>query len=67
MAKIQLNGKKVLIKNKLSVLNLLKKHKLNEKNVAVEHNGKIISRQKYKNKIIKNNDKIEIVYFIGGG
>ena len=67
MAKIQLNGKKVLIKNKLSVLNLLKKHKLNEKNVAFELNGKIISRQKYKNKIIKNNDKIEIVYFIGGG
>ena len=67
MAKIQLNGKKVKIKHKLSVLSLLKKHKLNEKNVAVELNGKIISRQKYKNKIIKNNDKIEIVYFIGGG
>ncbi len=67
MAKIQLNGKKVLIKHKLSVFSLLKKHKLNEKNVAVELNGKIISRQKYKNKIIKNNDKIEIVYFIGGG
>ena len=67
MAKIQLNGKKFLIKHKLSVLSLFKKHKLNKKNVAVELNGKIISRQKYKNKIIKNNDKIEIVYFIGGG
>tara|TARA_B100000029_G_scaffold491746_1_gene552285 strand:+ start:633 stop:836 length:204 start_codon:yes stop_codon:yes gene_type:complete len=67
MAKIQLNGKKVLIKQKLSILNLLKKHKLNKKNVAVEINGKIISKQKYKNKIVKNNDKIEIVYFIGGG
>ena len=67
MAKIQLNGKKVLIKQKLSIINLLKKHKLNKKNVAVEINGKIISNQKYKNKIVKNNDKIEIVYFIGGG
>ena len=67
MAKIQLNGKKVLIKQKLSIINLLKKHKLNKKNVAVEINGKIISKQKYKNKIVKNNDKIEIVHFIGGG
>ena len=46
MAKIQLNGKKVLIKQKLSIINLLKKHKLNKKNVAVEINGKIISKQK---------------------
>ena len=40
MAKIQLNGKKVLIKANISILDLLKKYKLNNKRIAIEHNGK---------------------------
>ena len=67
MAKIQLNGKKVSIKQKLSVFDLIKKHKLDDSKVAVELNGVIIAKKKYKEKLIKNNDKIEIVQFIGGG
>ena len=67
MAKIQLNGKKVIIKSNYSILDLLKKYKLANKKVAVEHNGKIIPKANLKKKILKNNDKIEIVHFIGGG
>ena len=67
MAKIQLNGKKIVIKSKLSIFDLLKKHKLSNKKVAVEHNGLIIQKKNYKKKYLKNNDKIEIVHFIGGG
>ena len=67
MAKIQLNGKKVIIKTNYSLFDLLKKYKLSEKKVAIEHNGVIISKGSYKKKYLKNNDKIEIVHFIGGG
>jgi sulfur carrier protein len=67
MAKIQLNGKKVVIKSNYSILDLLKKYKLANKKVAVEHNGMIIPKANLKKKILKNNDKIEIVHFIGGG
>ena len=67
MAKIQLNGKKISIKQKISVFDLLKKHKLDKKKVAVELNGMILAKQLYGKKKIKNNDKIEIVHFIGGG
>ena len=67
MAKIQLNGKKVSIRQKLSIFDLLKKRKLDESKIAVELNGAIITKKKYKKKMIKNNDKIEIVHFIGGG
>ena len=67
MAKIQLNGKKISIKQKLSVFDLLKKHKLDDRKVAVELNGVIVAKNKYKQRFIKNNDKIEIVHFIGGG
>ena len=44
MAKIQLNGKKVVIKTNFSIFDLLKKYKLSKKKVAVEHNGIIISK-----------------------
>jgi len=67
MAKIQLNGRKIELSNKYSIATLLKKYKINTKKVAVELNGKIISRNKYKLIYMKNKDKIEIVHFIGGG
>ncbi len=67
MAKIQLNGKKVVVKPNHSIFDLLKKYKLTNKRIAVEHNGTIIPKAKYKKKYLKNDDKIEIVHFIGGG
>ena len=67
MAKIQLNGKKVVIKTKYSIFDLLKKYKLSNKKIAIEHNGVIIPKGSFKKKFLKNNDKIEIVHFIGGG
>ena len=67
MSKIQLNGKKVVIKSNYSLLDLLKKYKLANKKVAIELNGTIIQKTGYKKKKLNNNDKIEIVHFIGGG
>ncbi len=67
MAKIQLNGKKVVIKTRFSIFDLLKKYKLSNKIVAIELNGIIISKENYKKKYLKNKDKLEIVNFIGGG
>ena len=67
MAKIQLNGRKLKLSNKYSIATLLKKYKINGKKIAVELNGTIVNRDKYKLIYIKNKDKIEIVHFIGGG
>ena len=67
MAKIQLNGKKVVINSKYSILDLLKKYNLVNKKIAVEHNGIIVPKVKFKKKYLKNNDRLEIVHFIGGG
>ncbi len=67
MAKIQLNGKKITIKSRTSIYELLKKFKLNNKKVAIEHNGVILSKVNYKKKYLKDNDKLEVVHFIGGG
>ena len=57
---------KIVIKSNYSIFDLLKKYKLSNKKVAIEHNGIIIPKVKYK-KNLKNNDKVEVVSFIGGG
>ncbi len=67
MAKIQLNGKKVTIQTNITIYSLLKRYKLINKKIAIECNGSIVPKTKYKKKFLKNNDKLEIVNFIGGG
>ena len=67
MARIQLNGKKIKIRSEITIFDLLKKFKLNNKKVAIEHNGIIVPKTSYKKKYLKSNDKLEIVHFIGGG
>ena len=67
MAKIQLNGKKISIKSKFSIQDLLKKYNLANKKIAIEYNGAIVPKINYKKKYLNNGDKVEIVHFIGGG
>ena len=67
MEKIKLNGKKVIINSNYSLSDLLKRYNLLNKKVAIEHNGIIVSKENFKKKFLKNNDKVEIVHFIGGG
>ena len=67
MAKIKLNGRKITIKTGSSISEILKKYKLDNSKIAVEHNGKIIQKSNYSKKYLKKNDILEIVHFIGGG
>ena len=66
MAKIQLNGKKVTITSNYSILDLLKKYKLANKKVAIEHNGIIVPKTSYKKKYLKNNDSSSFFKKFGG-
>ena len=67
MAKIQLNGKKINLHSGFTIIDLLKKYKLLNKKIAIEYNGVILQKNKYKNKYLKDKDRVEIVHFIGGG
>ena len=67
MAKIQLNGKKITINSKSSIQDLLKRYNLINKKIAIELNGIIIPKTKFKKKYLRNKDKVEVVHFIGGG
>ena len=47
--------------------NLIKKLNIPLNKVAIELNKKILDKKKINKIMIKNNDNIEIVHFIGGG
>ncbi|MDA7443429.1 sulfur carrier protein ThiS [Candidatus Pelagibacter ubique] len=65
--KIKLNGKFSTINENLSLSIFLKELKIPVKKVAIELNQEIIDKNNLKTIKLKNNDKIEIVHFIGGG
>ena len=67
MAQIQLNGISYEINNGTNLGELLNKLKIKKNKVAIEVNGKIVEKNKYLNLILRKNDKVEIVHFIGGG
>ena len=64
---IRVNGKVKYISNKYKMSDLVKNLKIPMKKVAIELNQEIIDKKNAKKIIIKKNDKIEIVHFIGGG
>ena len=65
--KIKINGKLSTIKDKVTLYSYLIKLKVPFKKVAIELNQEIVNKNHLKNIKLKNNDKIEIVHFIGGG
>ena len=65
--KIKINGKFSTINENLTLSNFLKKLKIPLKKVAIELNLEIIDKKKINKIKLKENDKIEIVHFIGGG
>ncbi len=51
----------------LTVSRLLERLKINEDHVAVELNCNVIPRAKFREKMLREYDKLEIVTFVGGG
>tara|TARA_B100000780_G_C20800900_1_gene318090 strand:- start:186 stop:404 length:219 start_codon:yes stop_codon:yes gene_type:complete len=65
--KIKLNGKISRIDEDSTLSNYIKKLKIPLKKVAIELNKEIVDKNTLSKIKLKNNDKIEIVHFIGGG
>ena len=65
--KIKVNGKTKNISENTNLLRMINSLKIPLKKVAIELNQEIIDKKNLKNIILKKNDRIEIVHFIGGG
>ncbi|WP_018249270.1 sulfur carrier protein ThiS [Orenia marismortui] len=66
--KIKVNGKEVELKKGLTVSELLLKEDVDMPDmVSVELNGEILERDNFSDKALKSGDKVEFLYFMGGG
>lgn len=65
--KISINGKEEILEVEMSILELLRKKNIRPEVVTVELNENIINRKDYQTSIIREGDKLELVYFMGGG
>jgi len=65
--KIKLNGKVKTINENIKLSNLMDRLKVPIKKVAIELNQEIVDKKRLNKIVLINNDKIEIVHFIGGG
>ena len=61
-----INGNKMSVKSK-SVIELLAYLKVSLHMVVVEVNGNILDKRSFDDQILNDDDKIEIVSFVGGG
>ena len=62
------NGKKTNITDGLTVSQLLVRENVKMPNmVSVEINGQILKRTEFEETILKDDDKVEFLYFMGGG
>ncbi len=64
---MRVNGKQVELKERLTLEKFLESNGYALTKVAVELNGKIVSRKEYAATILQDSDVLEIVCFVGGG
>ena len=64
---IILNGEKISVYLDINLKDLLGLKNIKEKNIVIEVNKEIISKNLWSNKNLEENDEIEIVTAVGGG
>lgn len=67
MIALSVNGKPLRFDDGLNVAQVLEKLELKGKRLALERNGEIIPRSRFKQEMLYDGDKLEIVIAVGGG
>lgn len=65
--KFFLNGQKYYTKQNITLFDLINYFNYNDSLLVLEHNNLICNKKKWKETVIKDQDKIEIVTIVGGG
>jgi sulfur carrier protein len=67
MIQLIINGQAQHFDSTLSVAQLLERMTLNNTRIAIEYNGQIVPRSKFKEQTLVDGDQLEIVVAVGGG
>ena len=65
--KIIVNGKDMAIEKKSSILSFIKNCDYNENTVVIIKNTKVINKALWDKTLLNENDKLEVLSFVGGG
>ena len=64
---MRVNGQQIPLHNNIALNEFLKNEGYDIQKVAVEKNGNIVPKKTYETEMLCENDKLEIVHFVGGG
>ena len=67
MIALKVNGKHVELDGVTPLLDYLARLGVDPRSVAVEHNGEILERDRYRETTLREGDVVEIVRMVGGG
>lgn len=67
MINIFINGETKAAPGEVSLHRLLELFSLPSRQIAIELNREVVRRKDWENIIVRENDRIEIVHFVGGG
>lgn len=64
---ITVNGKKEKIEKDISLLRFLQQKGIDLDTVVVEYNYEVVKKEEWDGIILKENDNLEVLRFVGGG
>lgn len=69
MTKIQVNGKEQEFEtSSVSIIELIKLNNVQQPEmVSVQLNGEFVDRENFNSTLVKENDEVDFLYFMGGG
>ncbi len=67
MIQLIINGQTQNFNSTLNIAQLLERMALNKTRIAIEYNGQIVPRSKFKEQTLVDGDQLEIVMAVGGG
>ncbi len=64
---IKVNGKKEETEKATTLSDFIKNKRLKPDEIVIEHNAKVVRRDEFEKIVLKHNDILEILTFVGGG